>query len=99
MLCTDIQILAGQPEKSFIRAWNQLCGKAIRYTASLNNRASKTDNALLRYRCRRLAELIAERGRIDAFDYGLCIEVLDHMEVTPLGKLSVIFFAGITITV
>lgn len=99
MLCTDIQILAGQPEKAFIRAWNQLCGKAIRYTASLNSKANKTDDVLLRYRCRRLAELIAERGRIDAFDYGLCIEVLDHMEVTPQGKLRVIFFAGITITV
>ena len=99
MLCTDIQILAGQPEKAFIRAWNQLCGKAIRYTASLNSKANKTDDVLLRYRCRRLAELIAERGRIDAFDYGLCIEALDHMEVTPQGKLRVIFFAGITITV
>lgn len=99
MLCTDIQVLAGQPEKAFVRAWNLLCGKAIRYIASLNNRANKTDDVLLRYRCRRLAELITERGRIDGFDYTLCIEVLDHMEVTPRGKLSVIFFAGITITV
>ena len=99
MLCTDIQILAGQPEKAFVRAWNLLCGKVARYTASLTSRADKADNVLLRYRCRRLIELVAERGRINVFDYKLCIEVLDHMEVTPTGKLSVVFLAEVTITV
>lgn len=99
MLCTDIRICEGEPEKAFIRAWNLLCSRSVRYIASLENRANKTDNVLLRYRCRKLVELITDRGYIREFDYRLSTEVLDHIEVTPQGRLTVIFLAGITITI
>lgn len=99
MRCTDIELPFEKPEKAFIRAWNQLCGKAPRYIASLKQKATATDDPLLKYRCSRLIELINEHGRLDKFDYDLFIQTVDHFEVTPDGKLRLLFLADIIITV
>jgi len=43
--------------------------------------------------------LLSEVGRIETFDYELSLKILDHIEVTPDGKLTVIFLAATKITV
>ena len=43
---------------------------------------------------REMTWLLQERGRIRAFDYGLALKILDHIEVTQAGKLAVIFLTG-----
>jgi hypothetical protein len=39
------------------------------------------------------------RGRIGEFDFKLILRVFDHIEVTPVGKLAVIFLTGTRVTV
>lgn len=99
MRCTDIEIREEEPEKAFVSAWNLLISRCGRYEVSLKNRMNTGENALERYRCGRLLELMKEKGRIKAFEYELSLEVLDHIEVTPEGELRVIFLAGVTTTV
>ncbi len=43
--------------------------------------------------------LIKTGQKQNEFDYELSLKILDHIEVTPEGKLTVIFLAGIKITV
>ena len=38
--------------------------------------------------------MLREMGRLKEFDYGLFNQVLDHIEVTDVGRLAVIFFTG-----
>ena len=78
MLCTDIQVPAEEADKAFIRAWNFMVSHGLRYAASF----------------REMARLLQERGRIRAFDYGLALKILDHIEVTQASKLAVIFLTG-----
>lgn len=98
MLCTDIEIDAAKPEKAFIRAWNLLVSKRQRYQASLKRTADTTDNTLLRYRAAELSRLLDEIGVIKESDYALSLAVLGKIEVTPQGKLTVCFLAGIRLT-
>ena len=53
---------------------------------------------LIRYRAREMIRLL-DRGRIREFDYGLMNQVLDHIEVTDMGRLAVIFLTGTRVTV
>lgn len=98
MLCTDIQIPADAPEKAFVKAWNLLVSHQLRYTSSFRRIAAGSDDVLVRYRANEMLRLLAEVGRVAAFDYELSLRVLDHIEVTPDGKLSVIFLAGTKIS-
>lgn len=99
MLCTDIRIPAEEADKAFIRAWNLLVGHSLRYVASFNELARDGENELVRYRAREMVRLLGERGRLREFDYGLCNQVLDHIEVTEYGRLAVNFLTGTRVTV
>jgi len=94
MLCTDIQVPAEEADKAFMRAWNFLVSHGLRYAASFREMAREGKDELIRYRAREMGRLLGEKGRIREFDYGLWIKVLDHIEVTPVGKLAVIFLTG-----
>jgi hypothetical protein len=98
MLCTDIQVPAEEADKAFMRAWNFLVSHGLRYTASFREMARDGENELIRYRAREMIRLL-DRGRIREFDYGLCNKVLDHVEVTDVGRLAVIFLTGTRVTV
>jgi site-specific DNA recombinase len=98
MLCTDIQVSADAPEKAFVKAWNQIVSHRLRYIASFQRIASASSDLLVRYRANEMIRLISEVGRIEAFDYVLALRVLDHIEVTPDGRLTVIFLSGTKIT-
>jgi len=54
---------------------------------------------LIRYRASEMGRLLGEKGRIREFDYGLMNQVLDHVEVTVVGRLAVIFLTGTRVTV
>ncbi len=99
MLCTDIEIEAGKPEKAFIRAWNLLVSKKQRYQATLKRTADTTDDILLRYRATELSRLLDEVGIAKDFDYAFSLFVLDKIEVTTQGKLTVCFLGGVRLTV
>ena len=47
---------------------------------------------------REMARLL-DRGRIRDFDYSIANKVLDHIKVTPVGKLAVIFLTWTRVTV
>lgn len=98
MLCTDIRVPAEEADKAFIRAWSLIVGHGIRYVASFRELAWDGENALSRYRAREMIRLL-DRGRIREFDYGLMNQVLDHIEVTDMGRLAVIFLTGTRVTV
>lgn len=99
MLCTDISVDGGKPEKAFINAWNLLVSKKLQYQASLKRIEETVANALTRYRAEQLIRLIDDRGKIHTYDYPLALQVLERIEVNPNGKLSVCFLAGIRITI
>ena len=98
MLCTDIRVPAEEADKAFIRARNLIVGHVMRYVASFREIARDGENELFRYRAREMIRLL-ERGRIREYDYSLMNQVLDHIEVTSVGKLAVIFLTGTRVTV
>jgi hypothetical protein len=94
MLCTDVEIDAKLPEEAFVKAYNQIISNREDYLPVLE-RALKSENLLARYRARELIDLIQTGQTITEFDYDLSLKILDHIEVTSEGKLTVIFLAGI----
>ena len=98
MLCTDIRVPVEEVDRAFIRAWNFLVSHGLRYAASYREMARDGKDELIRYRAMEMAKLL-DRGRIREFDYRLMLKVLDHIEVTPVGKLAVIFLTGTRVTV
>jgi len=54
---------------------------------------------LIRYRAREIGRLLGEKGRIRECDYSLVNQVLDHVEVTDVGRLAVIFLTGTLVKV
>ena len=99
MLCTDIKISAEEADNAFTRAWNFLVSHGLRYAASFREMARDGKDELIRYRAREMGRLLEDRGRIREFDYELCRKVLDHVEVTDVGRLAVIFLTGTRVTV
>ncbi len=93
MLCTDIQIDAGEPEKAFIAAWNQLVESYESYVP-----VCEDSDALLRYRAADMCELIKETGRIEQVDYRLVFRTLDHIRAGVDGGLEVVFLCGMRLT-
>jgi hypothetical protein len=98
MLCIDIRVRAEEAVKAFMRAWNFLVSHGLRYAASFREMARDGNDELVRYRAREMVRLL-ERGRIREFDYELMLRVVSHIEVTPVGKLAVIFLTGTRVTV
>ena len=95
MLCTDIQIPDGQPEQAFVDAWNQLVCYRPRYVSVLERVALETSDPLLRYRSKEMARLLYNGQALGGFDYGLSLQVFDHIKVIPDGELGVIFLSDI----
>ena len=71
----------------------------MRYAASYREMAKDGEYEMIRYRAGEMARLLEERGRLREFDYDLSRKVLDHIEVTAVGKLAVIFLTGTRVTV
>lgn len=94
MLCTDIEIDAGLPEKAFAKAWNLLVSHRMRYIASFKNLVATTDNLLLRYRADEFIQLLETIGAINSFDYDFSLKVLGHIEACSDARLSVVFMTG-----
>ena len=46
-----------------------------------------------------MLRLLDEVGKLATFDYYFSLKVLDHMELTPEGKLAVMFLSGIRLTI
>ena len=98
MLYTDIQVPAEETDKAFMRAWNFLVSHGLRYAASFREMAREGKDELIRYRAREIGMML-ECGRIRESDYDLMLNVLDHIEVTDVGRLAVIFLTGTRVTV
>ncbi len=94
-----MKIPVDAPEKAFVRAWNLLVSKKLQYGAVLRRRAETADDTLARYRAGEMLRLLDEVGKLTAFDYYFSLKVLDHMELMPDGKLTVVFLSGIRLTV
>ena len=97
--CTDARIPLGQPSQVFRQAWNLMVSKKARYQATLKRTAAQSENPLVRYRAEDLCRLLDEVGRLDGFDYYIFVRTADRMEVSTDGKVSVIFLAGVRITI
>jgi len=94
MLCTDIEIDASLPEEAFVKAYNQIISNCEDYWPVLEH-ALEGEDLLTRYRAQELMDLMKMGQKLNEFDYELSLRILDHIEVTPDGKLTVIFLAGI----
>ena len=90
---------AEEADRAFIRAWNLIVGHSLRYAASFNELAREGKDELARYQAWEMVRLLGERGRLREFDYGLCNQVVDRIEVTEYGRLAVIFLTGTRVTV
>lgn len=71
----------------------------MRYATCFREMARDGMDELVGYRAREMERLLSKKGRIREFDYGLCNKVLDHVEVTDVGRLEVIFITGTGVTV
>ena len=98
MLCTDIQIQSGAPEDAFIRAANSMIKSPAGYIKRLEKQKNE-GNALERHRAKELLDLLLGGKELEGFDYPLSLRLVDHFEVTPEGKILVIFLAGIEILI
>lgn len=99
MLCTDIQIDEGLPEKAFIKAWNLLVSHRMKHIASFKNLAATTDNLLLKYRADEFVRLLETVGTIKKFDYDFSLKLLDHIEVFNDGRMIVVFLTETRVTI
>lgn len=97
--CAQIKIPLDAPEKAFVRAWNLVVSKKLQYGAALRRKAETAGDALIRYRAKEMLRLLDEVGKLAAFNYYFSLKVLDHMELTPDGKLAVVFLSGIRLMV
>lgn len=68
MLCTDIQVEEGVPEKAFIRAWNSIVDEYEEYLPVWKE-AIKGDDVLKAYRVKEMVRLVEEYGHIDEMPY------------------------------
>ena len=99
MLCSDIRISIDRPEKAYVQAWNLLVSKKTRYQAALQRTVDTADDILMRYRANEMIGLLDEVGKISEFSYPLMLKTIDKVEVTTVGKLSLLFQSGIRVTV
>jgi len=75
-----------------------MVSKKLMHQASLKQRAVAREDALVQYRAEELSKLLYEIGHIEEFDFLLSLQVFARMELQPNEKLSVVFLAGVRIT-
>ncbi|WP_054697960.1 hypothetical protein [Syntrophomonas palmitatica] len=90
MLCTDIWIPAGEPERAFIKAWNWLVDNKETYLQEWE-RAINGEDLLKVYRAKELLRLVEWVGHIDSLPYELIFKTLDDVEIGTDAKPEVIF--------
>jgi len=93
MLCTDIRIPAGEPERAFIKAWNRLVDNKETYLPEWQ-KIVRGDDLLKAYRARELIGMVEQVGHIESIPYGLMLKTLDYIEIGIDAKPEVIFMAG-----
>ncbi len=93
MLCTDIQIPAGEPERAFIKArtnWlitkKSICRMAAGYQLG--------GDVLKAYRAGEMIRLIEETGHIEMMVYELMMKTLDHILIGMNLSMEVVFMTG-----
>ncbi len=69
------------------------------YTARVKKVSETDESELTRYHAFEMLRLMDEVGKISEFDYLLSVKVLDHMELMPENKLTVVLLSGIRITI
>ena len=87
-----------QPKKTFVQVWNQMVSHKSRYLPLLE-RKDDDDDILARYFSGVLRELLDGGERLNEFDARLFRKTVERIEVSPAGKLTFCFKAGIRITV
>lgn len=97
--CAQVKIPLDAPEKAFVRAWNLVVSKKLQYGAALRRKVETAEDALIRYRAKEMLRLLDEVGKLPSFNYYFSLKVLDHMELMPDGKLTVVFLSGMRLTV
>ena len=97
--CTDARIPFDRPSQVFRQAWNLMVSKKTRYQATLKRVADENEDPLVRYRAEDLCRLLDDVGKLDGFDYNTFIRTADRLEVSTGGKISVVFLAGVRITI
>ena len=95
----DSRIPLERPAKVFVQTWNLIISKRQQYEPRLKKIAVKDGNVLTRYHASEMLRLMGEVGKLAEFDYPLSLRVLDHMELQPDGKLTVVFLPGIRLSI
>lgn len=93
MLCTDIRIPAGEPERAFIKAWNQLVDNKEIYLPEWQ-KIVKGEDLLKAYRARELIGLVEQVGYVDVLPYDLMLRTLDYIIVGIDGGVEIVFLKG-----
>jgi hypothetical protein len=96
MLCTDIRIEEGEPEKVFINAWNHLVDYQERYQPKWQQIAAG-DDILKAYRAMELERWVKETGHIQTMPYELMLNTLSHIEIGLDGIPKIVFLVGMRI--
>ena len=95
----EVRVSFGRPEQIFMQAWNLIISKRQMYVARLKKVAEMDESELTRYHASEMLRLMDEVGKIMEFDYMLSMKTLDHVELNPDGKLTMVFRSGIRITI
>lgn len=90
MLCTDIQVDEGIPEKAIIKAWNSLVDGYEEYLPVWKE-AIEGEDVLKAYRVKELMSLVKEYGYIDEIPYELIIKILSHIIIGYDDTIKVLF--------
>lgn len=96
-LCSDTRIAIDRPAKAFVQVWNTMVSRKQRYLPILQ-RTEATDDVLLSYHAGVLHQLLINGERLSEFDTRLFRKTVERIEVSPPGKLTFIFRAGIKVT-
>lgn len=98
MLCTDVQVEDGMPEKAFITAWNRLVDGYEEYLPVWKE-AAHGDDMLKAYKAREMMKLVRNTGYINEMPYELLLKTLSHIEIGDDVTIEVVFLAGVIIEV
>jgi hypothetical protein len=98
MLCSDIEIEAGEPERAFLAVWNGMIANKEECVARYAKIAAESGDVLVRYRAHKMAELIAAGTALDEVTHDILAKVLDHFAITGEGRLEVVFLCGLETT-
>ncbi len=98
MLCTDVQVEEGMPEKAFITVWNRMVDNYGEYLPVWKEVIEGT-NVLRAYRAKEMMSLVRNTKYIKEMSYELMIKTLSHFEVGYDDTIKVIYLVGVTIEI